>query len=206
MSKIFIGTPVAQDIHYTQSTFLTKLRNLIPYQIQYTCWSFIEQNRNIIAREFLKSDFPYLLFLDSDIIPQPEWILKLVYENKDIISWFCPIFRWDLNSIWPAFEWKWIDFKDVLDNEKVFEVDRVWFWCMLIKREVIEKMLAKYQKVCYHKYDEDWIWGVWEDYTFCDMVKELWYKLYVHWWVPCSHYKNMDMLKIFLWGLNETTT
>ena len=54
--------------------------------------SIITMARNMLVDQFLKSDCTELLFIDADVIPQPEDILRLVAQSgdKDITAGMYP--------------------------------------------------------------------------------------------------------------------
>ena len=52
--------------------------------------SLITKARNILARQFLESDYTHLLFIDADMTFRPEDLMRLVDADKDVIAAICP--------------------------------------------------------------------------------------------------------------------
>ena len=163
----------------------------------------ISHNRNSIVKRFLKmKDYDYLFMLDGDIIP-PLNILDLADYQKDIIGGLC--FAFMDNVIVPLIlrkqdpppegekPYKVMDFEG---NEGLVECDAIGSGCMMIKREVLEKVKAPFLNI----YDEDGIKKLGLDLSFCQRAKELGFKVWCHLDFPCSHWTTLD-LKTFYGAL-----
>ena len=89
--SIFVATPVHSEcsIHYTQALLeFQKLcfeRN-ISTTFQLMKSSLVTQGRNLCVSGFLESNYTHMLFIDSDIYFHAKSILKMVAQNKDVIS------------------------------------------------------------------------------------------------------------------------
>jgi hypothetical protein len=113
----------------------------------------IDTARNGIVGEFLKNDFTHLLMVDDDN-PIPEDTLeKMLEDNKDIV--IAPILTRNPNKDGKhtlcAFYKRVIEGIKLYDNITVFKdngdlhkIDGGGTGCILIKREVIEKLNKKY--------------------------------------------------------------
>ncbi len=61
--------------------------------------SLIQRARNTIAHEFLKSEAERLVFIDADIIFQPETLVMLLMRNEDVVGGAYPKKRLDWDNI-----------------------------------------------------------------------------------------------------------
>lgn len=147
--------------------------------------------RSQACQRALETGHEYLFFLDDDVIPPPDAILRLMNQNKDIIS---GLYYRRQNPVYPVMMREvagqgatWITDAKMGD---VIEADLIGSGCMLIKRKVLEIMQPP--------------WFVWkcdpfrfpdipqfercsEDYDFCRKARALGFKLFVDTSVQCTH-------------------
>ena len=166
--SIFVATPVHSDvsIHYFQACLEFQkhcLKNDILASFQVMKSSLVTQGRNLCVSSFMESKHTHLLFVDSDIDFQAQSIFKMVAADKDVISVPYPLkqLMWDKayeriskGSIKNAKDLKFKglytypmkvqDEKNIKIKDGVIEVTHSPTGCMLIKREVIEKMIKAY--------------------------------------------------------------
>jgi len=146
----------------------------------------ISANRNNIANKFISWDYNYLIMCDDDIVPQVDFINKLVENDKDV----CSGYIWTLWDTWSyplALKTDWEGYK--IKKELTLwlnEVDATWTWLIWIKKKVFEKMQKPYFQF---KFDEDWKLVKWEDFNFCDKAKELWFKIFMDTSIKTKHFK-----------------
>ena len=165
--SLFVATPVHSDcsIHYAQG--LLELQKMcmekkIEVQFQLLKSSLVTQGRNLCVSGFIESGMTHMLFVDSDILMNAESIFKMIDRDKDIISIPYPLktFNWDkaFDAIKkgqikkPSDIHKWTnsypmrvkDTNDIVVTEGVIEVTHSPTGCMLIKREVFDKMIKNY--------------------------------------------------------------
>ena len=163
--SIFVATPVHSDvsIHYFQAClefqkFCMKRDVLASFQVMKS--SLVTQGRNLCVSSFMESKHTHLLFVDSDIDFQAQSIFKMVAADKDIISVPYPLKQLMWDKAWEriskgninnpkdlkykglyTYPMKVQDEKDIRVKDGVIEVTHSPTGCMLIKREVIEKMI-----------------------------------------------------------------
>jgi len=166
--SIFVATPVHSDvsIHYFQACLEFQkhcLNNDVLASFQVMKSSLVTQGRNLCVSSFMESKHTHLLFVDSDIDFQAQSIFKMVAADKDVISVPYPLkqLMWDKayeriskGSIKNAKDLKFKglytypmkvqDEKNIKIKDGVIEVTHSPTGCMLIKREVIEKMIKAY--------------------------------------------------------------
>jgi GT2 family glycosyltransferase len=139
--------------------------------------SLVYDARNGAAKYFLTSDADALLFLDSDMMPPPDMLTKLVEHDKPIVS---------------ALAFKRVPdyepciFREVSETEAVIyhdypkgliEVAGVGMACCLIKKEVFEKV------------PPPWFMPgeLGEDLAFCKRVREAGIPVYCDTTLICKH-------------------
>ena len=170
--KIMVCTPCHSDVsmHYTQAVLkfqLECMKKNIMVSFSLLKSSLVTQGRNLCVAEFLnhKDNYDYLLFIDSDISFKPETIFKMIDADKDIIACPYPMKMFETDKMW-----KKIKETDMVKSEKdllssgymypikigknelivdkgVMEVTHAPTGCMLIKRNVIEKLIAKHPEL-----------------------------------------------------------
>ena len=194
---IACGMPTAGTISTYTTTALLKMGSLNMDLITATS-CLISLNRNIIVQRFLDTtvknekgeDFKYthLFFLDSDMTV-PDNLPRLLASNEDIISGLyygvliSPVT--ETNKVYGTaldFEGKYIN----KSQDKVVEAQRVPTGCLLVKREVFEKMpYPWFIEDPGKKVGE----SVGEDYNFSEKARALGYKVHVDCGVPFGHLK-----------------
>jgi hypothetical protein len=161
-NKIFIATPMYGGVcHGEYTSSLVSLLNLLAsngYESQYRFIyneSLITRARDTLVSNFLDTDYSHLLFIDADVIINPNDVLKLIDEDKDIICGCYPKkeLNWNLiqQNVNEGIPVEYISIKsseyvfNVLENtspniNNVSEVKDAGTGYMLIKRSVFEKL------------------------------------------------------------------
>jgi len=165
--EIFLATPVHSEvsIHYTQALIeFQKLcfKKKLKVSFHLIKSSLVTQGRNLSVAGFLESKATHLLFIDSDIYFQGKSILTLLNADKHVISVPYPLktLMWDkafkkmqegkiktpddIRRSLHTYPMKVPDINNIDLNNGIMEVTDSPTGCMLIKREVIEKMIEKY--------------------------------------------------------------
>lgn len=165
--KLFVATPMYGGQCYgTFTQSLLKLQLLCAYhkiEFQFrmiTNESLIPRARNLLAREFLKSHYTHLLFIDADIEFNAEDVLKMLDTDLPLIGGTYPGKRINWDNIYNAANHKGIkaddlqhfvsmpiirlkrktmDLKEINMNFPV-EVRAIPTGFMMIKREVFERL------------------------------------------------------------------
>jgi len=123
--------------------------------------SLVTQGRNLCVQAFLNSNYSHMLFLDSDIEFDASSILFMMKQDKDIVLTPYPmkVFDWDkarklaAKSGRPIEEcphYFCLEFPDknkIESKNGLCEIIKGPAGCMLLKREVFEKMIKAYPKM-----------------------------------------------------------
>jgi hypothetical protein len=180
-NKIFIGTPMYGGVcHGAYAFSLSMLMaycgvNEIPFNAYYIAnESLITRARNYIADTFLRSNYDYLIFIDSDIEFQKEDVLELsqwasANSHMEIISGPYPKKQISWEKVKKASDLgvgkndptllsyfigdfalnttkavDQIELKKCIENKIPIEVNETGTGFMLIKRQVFEKFIKAY--------------------------------------------------------------
>jgi len=165
---IFLATPVHSEcsIHYTQSLLTLQLACLqqnIKVSFALLKSSLVTQGRNLCVSNFMEAgdSYSHFLFIDSDIDFEPETIFKMIAADKEVIAAPYPLKAIDWDKIHRRVNGKEIDAEMMskmgftwpikLENQKeisvekgVMEVSHAPTGCMLIKKQVFEKMIKAF--------------------------------------------------------------
>ena len=167
--SIIVCTPVHSEVsmHYTQALLefqkVCMLKNiLVSFVILKS--SLVTQGRNLCVSSFLNSDHKYshLLFIDADINFTPESIFEMIALDREVIAIPYPMktINWDkvdrlskeikyknsteLSTLGFTYPIKVADTSNIIVQNNVIEVTHAPTGCMLIKRQVFDKMIEKY--------------------------------------------------------------
>ena len=168
----------------------------------------VDSSRNNAVKRFLGSRFEWILPIDSDIVPPMDVVDRLLRHKKKIVSAVC----WSSMGGEKGGEWEqdllpyptimekaedgkgWrVDRKKLESPETLIQVDAVGMSCLLIHREVFEKMGGNWFRL---SYSPDGMCNGGEDFAWCLKAKELGYEIWVDKSVQCGHYKTVDLLAI----------
>jgi hypothetical protein len=172
--KIYVATPVHSEcsIHYTQALLKFQqccMMNNIMVSFSLLKSSLVTQGRNLCVANFLSDpeNYTHMLFIDSDIDFKFETIIKMLKFDKEVIATPYPMKHIHWEQIWERLQLGKIKTKDELmragfiypikmdgmvDNVKkeisvvdgLIEVSHAPTGCMLIKRQVFDKMIKAY--------------------------------------------------------------
>ena len=169
--KIFVATPVHSEcsIHYTQALLKFQkqcMMNSIMVSFSLLKSSLVTQGRNLCVANFLKdpANYTHLLFIDSDIDFTFNVIMKMLKFDREVIATPYPMKHIHWDQIWNKIQnGKIKNIEELkraghtypikLDNhtgknipvvDGVMEVSHAPTGCMLIKRQVFDKMIKAY--------------------------------------------------------------
>lgn len=186
--KILIEVPHTglfywQFVHSFPLMMVTAMQKGINVEYELRGHSLVYDARESAAKYLLESDCDAVLFLDSDMMPTADMLVKLVEHDKPIVS---------------ALAFKRVPdyepciFKKVTDTEATFyldypkgliEVEGVGMACCLIKKEVFRNIPAPW-------FFPNGILG--EDLIFCKRAREK-YPIFVDTNLICGHIGTFDV-------------
>ena len=172
--RIYVATPVHSEcsIHYTQALLKFQqacIMNGIMVSFSLLKSSLVTQGRNLCVANFLSDPgkYTHMLFIDSDIDFKFETIMKMLKYDKEVVATPYPMKHIHWEQIWERLQQGKIKIKDELmragfiypikmenlmnETKKeisvvagLIEVSHAPTGCMLIKRQVFDKMIKAY--------------------------------------------------------------
>lgn len=150
----------------------------------------IDQARNVLVEQALKSNAEYVLFIDSDVVIPPMAIQRMISHNQDIVS---GVYYVRHDPITPAV---WMESADLpgkynpvtaMTENALIEVHAIGMGCCLIHRRVFDHLQKPYFK---WTVSDDGESGVSEDFHFCRIAREAGFHIYIDTGVQCEHLSN----------------
>jgi len=148
-----------------------------------------------------KIKYDYMLWVDSDISFKPQHVEKLISSNKDITSGlyrmsdtinFATVEKWDTEFFKENGYFKFMTMDDIKDKTELIEVDYTGFGFMLVKAGVFESLDYPWFRPIEHK-TGDMVEFASEDVSWCNIIKEKGYKIYVDPIVVVNHIKDIKL-------------
>ncbi len=150
--------------------------------------SIITMARNMLVDQFLKTDCTDLLFIDADVIAEPDHILRLMAQSgdKDITAGAYPRRRKDKMFF---MDLHYDENGDLEFDGSMMRINRVGTGFMLVRRNVVEALAERAQtylgqdgvsqmaNVFEFQLKDGMFVG--EDYAFCDAARALGYKVWL---------------------------
>jgi len=155
----------------------------------------IHQARNYLTSVFLTTKYTHLLFIDSDVEFEPEAVLRMLVAKKDVVCTPYRVKSMDVNKKIYTVEIK----KGArMETGDLIEVKAGPTGIMLIKREVLKKIIEKFPELKIknsifpkpgddHEYYYNFFdfkfedgYSVGEDVSFCKLVRQAGFKLYAN--------------------------
>ena len=171
--------------------------------IEYADDKPISQNRNKIVQRFLsKSEYDYLMMIDSDIVPPPSVVHMADFE-KDVMGATC--FMWREGRphavIFRRREGGLYSPIDIEKKDGVIEVDAIGTGCIILSRKVLETVKAPFV----NEYDPDGIKLYGLDIAFCRKAREKGFKIYANLDYLCDHWVRLNIKQMYgiVYGLVE---
>lgn len=159
-------------------------------------YSPVSVARNLCVKEFLNQGFDYLFFVDSDTVPPPDAIKKLLAADKPIISGVtCNLKLCEDGLLRPApMVMRYVNPEDpeeglipIAKREGIEEVDGFGMSCCLIHKSVFDGMEEPWftERFVAEKGQK----AMGEDLMFCRKLKDKGIKLWADFSVNCDHHK-----------------
>ena len=183
MAKILICIPAMDMVAtgFCQSlAMLQKAGHEV--SIMFQVGSLIYDARNRLAKQAIKMGADYSMWFDSDMVFEPDTMVKLLADNKPFVSGM--YFRRAHPYTLVAFDDLDIEkksFKDAKVPTELTKVGAVGFGCVLLKTEVLFEVAAKFG--CWF----DPLNGFGEDLSFCWRARECGYDVWLDPKVSCGH-------------------
>lgn len=196
MRKVLIGTPAYDgrvDVWFANSLINTIRMTpedtvIIPVYMAYD--SLVQRARNDLVKLALDEDFDDLIFIDSDQEWNPEWVIKLLNHDADVVGGTV-VKKSDIAQ----FNVKALDSGLKLEENGLMEVACVGTGFLRISRQALKdvwEISQEYEnegRTCRMVFDVKVIDGklVSEDNVFCNKWRDLGGKVYIDPSMTCNH-------------------
>lgn len=167
--KLFVGTPMygskCQGAYLRSILSLLYLCNALQIPVGVSTISnesLVQRSRNYIVDEFIRSDFTHLMFIDTDIVFNPEYVIAMLTLDQDVvgvpytskqINWntIVDAVRQDVSSDHLCRIAGNLSLnKEQMDMEKdLIETDTIMMGFTMIKRQVLDKLRVAYPENYY---------------------------------------------------------
>ena len=188
--KILIAVPCMDQVPAPFCQSLAMLRKVGDCVLSMQMGSLIYTSRNTLATRAIQTEADYVLWLDSDMVFEPdllERLMKTLTENDlDIVTGlyfrrvqpYSPVLFKDLTLIRDTF-FEWSEFKEVPSD--LFEVAGCGFGCVLMKTDAFYDVQSKFGNMFAP------IGNTGEDLAFCWRARECGYKIWCDPSIICGH-------------------
>lgn len=188
--KILIAVPCMDQVPAPFCQSLAMLRKVGDCVLSMQMGSLIYTSRNTLATRAIQTEADYVLWLDSDMVFEPdllERLMKTLTENDlDIVTGlyfrrvqpYSPVLFKDLTLIRDTF-FEWSEFKEVPSD--LFEVAGCGFGCVLMKTDAFFDVQSKFGNMFAP------IGNTGEDLAFCWRARECGYKVWCDPSIICGH-------------------
>lgn len=193
MAKVMIAIPTDGMIH---NTVVGTLCQILLNEHRYHLTTYISamqgigEHRNKIVKDFLETDFDYLVMIDADNTP-PNDFLDLIDKDLDVIGLPTPI-NMSYTGV-PDIRWNVFDDNDLpikFQGSGLEEVNMVGSGVIIIARRVLQTIKHPFTTIR----DAEDMRTVGTDTAFCKRCKENGFKVWTSWEHKCSHYKDTNLL------------
>lgn len=187
--NILIAVPSMDDVPARFAQSLSMLRKVGHCAIAFQIGSLVYMSRNELAKRAMDIGADYVLWLDSDMVFDPDLLEKLMEDMKDgvdIVSGvyfrrtppFTPV-MYDKLEVDTEDNPVFTEFTDL--PTEMFEAGGIGFGCVLMRTDVITTVFATYLQMF------DPMKGMGEDISFCYRARQCGYKVWVDPRVQCGH-------------------
>lgn len=176
MSRTLIGVPTSGTINAKTAFSLFNLEGDADLVMQFGC--DVASNRNEIVNQTLNSGAEYLLFVDADMVFNPDTLTRMLSHGKDMVGLLCNKRTFPLvSNVAP------------LDEDRTKPIPKTLFKAgscgtgvMLIKTEVFKKLSFPWFEFRYEGNEH-----IGEDVNFCRNARKIGYDIWVDPEIPVRH-------------------
>lgn len=200
MTKLFIATPafdgkvnVAYAISMAETRLLMAMNQIDVVIRVKASGSLLVRERNDLIKDFLKTDCTHMLCVDSDIAWNPIDVKRMIEHDEPFVAALYPARGPDNVFLFRAVT-EGEDNRIAVSPKGLLKMEYIPAGFMLLKRDLLEKMIAHFPELYYCPKDENlkyeaghylfavelWegeFWG--EDYTFCRRARQAGFDIWI---------------------------
>lgn len=178
-TKLAILVPCRESVYSLFTSALVELVKTttmagIDVHVVYDQSTILLSQREKLAKEAIRMNADYALWLDSDMLFPSTTAMRLMGHNKDIVCGNYMKRSYPLKTVAYEERGDWESWVPLEPQEELQEVDGIGMGCMMMKTEILKKIEPPFFEFEY--YDDDWHG---EDFYFQKKLKSAGYKLWV---------------------------
>lgn len=203
-TKVLIAGPIAKgwmaDIRRVVYPLREQKVTLAPSSYEVSGDPAFGRNKIIMDLRDKPNDVTHIFLVDSDTIPPPDTVPRLLTYDKDIIAPVYPMFHFP-KALWSVMAYdknkpddcdsELIEYQKL--PEELFRAHYLGGGALLIKKEVFEKI----EWPPFERTQDPRVKYLSEDFTFCVKAKRAGFELWCDPAIRCMHRKHLDLLQIF---------
>jgi hypothetical protein len=182
-----IGVPTGQTARYSEFwDSLIQMKKPDGTIIRVGKGPSVALNRNGLTSIMLENGLDWILYVDDDQIFEPDTLLRLLADNKPVVSgnYCAKHFPFPSHVYWQNEQGDVVP-RNVLSESGLLSVGSVGAGCLLVRREVIEKMECPWWTLGQMHKDK---WG--DDVDFCRRVHKAGFEVWIDLDVQVGHKLN----------------
>ena len=183
--KILIAIPTSREIDIQCAASLIGMKRKGKIGVFAPQSYAIDASRNLIVEHALEIGYDYILWVDSDMILPKNTLLRLLSNNKDIVS---GVYSYKVingeNAVVKRYSktdedtYEDVSLKEIRETKELMLVDGIGFGCVLTKVNIFNKIEQPW-----FRYDKD----LGEDIFFCRKAQETGIEIFVDPTVKAGH-------------------
>ena len=199
--SIMIAVPAMEMVNAEFAQHLAMASaQLVAHGIKINCafniGSVITIARRNLVDIFLKSDFEYIWWVDSDMKFPIDAPLRLLARNKDIVG--CNYLKRTKPLKPVAYKniGDWDSYLPLTVQDELVKVEGVGMGCILMKTEIFKQIQKPYFEFTYNEKSDDWLG---EDFNLLTKFRNIGYEVYID-TLLSSEIKHMGL---YAYGTNK---
>lgn len=188
--KTLIAIPCMDQVPALFAQSLTSMKKVGDCQVAFQMGSLVYTSRNELAKFAIKNEVDYVLWLDSDMVFNPDLMERMIntMQEHDIEMLtglyfrrtmpYSPVLFDELKPKNPG--WRFTDFEKI-PEKGLFEVGGCGFGCVCMNTEVLISVQAKHGYL-FHPMNNGG-----EDISFCWRARDCGYKIMCDPELVCGH-------------------
>lgn len=201
--QIFVATPLGKNgmLHIDTASFCAGVARHPNVVWGQTSTMSPESSRNVLVERRLREDqgsTTHFLFVDSDVVIPPEALTAMLGHGAAIVTAPCPIY-FNGRLVWNVAnaEGGWWPITRKL-TDTPFLTKKTGFGCVLIQREVLEKMGWPWFHMEFQPMGEsNKILKTGEDIWFCQRAQTLGYDILCDPSIICDHWNQVKLMQFY---------
>lgn len=184
MGKLLIAIPTLDYIHrkFVESlSGLLKAFSFTEYDVAFEGCTLVYISRDNLARKAIEEGYERVLWLDADMVFEPDIYKKLRWPDRDFVT---AVYRGRhgdhrpciFETLTPAVRWDGINGKSGIQ-----QIEGCGFGCVLISTDILDKVWNRYG-TCFRPTP-----SLGEDLAFCERASEVGYSIWANVDAPVGH-------------------